>query len=764
LQKKQLKKIIPILAAVLLLAVFVPLHTTKAYGLFGIGDFAATAVNNIIYFALYAIFQAVGSILGFFANLLDSFIRFMSNDYPDAVKSSWDIVRNFANMIFILALIVMAFGTIFDVQKYNWRNMLVPFLIAALLINFSFVIGTYLISVADGLSSIFLRQIGNASERLMNGLALGNITFNGESVAALDAASATLALIAGLIFINVFAVMAMLAMASAAIFAIVRIVFLWFLLVLSPIAWIGYVFPNLRGQTWSEWWKHFFCWCFFLPYYLFFLSFAFIFIGAKPKLAGNTDLASANVGGILSGLFNFNDILFYIISILFMVGGLFIARKLSCMTGTGVGKVFSKIEGGVKKYAPGAAYVRGAWGGLKERGEQIKEKGVLGIGGAQRAREAEAKAGGLIAGIPGLGRVPGAREAAERARLEEINKETERLKTELLRIPAEERQQTLAKARGRGGLAGEAATFEYARQGYSTLKDYKDAMEKFGGETSALGRQYLENLKQAKLSDLFKSPDQELRMARGEEDPDMKRFAELRRALFMDLAKRNQISDLGDYKTAKKLLEPIPGELKSFLGSIKPEYIVGTRELRQDAIRDRTLDDVELERKLVEYMKDKKEINDVQLRQNALAIVGGRSTIEGRSIINEIDKFNPAINIEANLREEREIPIDQPLSDEDNNRIIREIADKIAEKEFADLRKMSGKFWEDEKTQQAVRQTFDGDDIAQLLENAPKEMKRALKDLPEEPRIIIPSGVTTGRTEETQKSREEILRELGKIP
>lgn len=728
---KEKRKIIQkLLIAVVLLAILIPQQQAKAV------DWIPTPenlINGFLNWANTAVLEATGKIIMWAARGLEAFVNPQTQGVivsTFVVNESWRIVRDFVNMFFILILIVMAFGTIFDIQKFHWRSVLVPLLIAALMINFSLTIGEYVIKISNDLASVVLRQISGFSGDMAQGLSIQK-SIPGDRFAAAALASIannSTGLLVSLIFSLVFLVTSLLALLSAFIFALVRIPVLWFLLIVSPIAWIGYSLPSLRGQTWSAWWKHFFCWCFFLPYYLFFLMFAVMFIRRKNDLAASLPSPDSFMATFTGPGGSFTDMLFYVLTMIFMIGGLVAAKKLACASGSGIKTVFGKIEGGVQRYVPGAAYVRGAWGGLKERGEEIKERGVLGIGGAQRTRETEAKARGLIAGIPGLGRAPGAREAIERTELVEIEKEAKRVREQLLRLPADQQKTFLETEKSKRGIAGQAAVLEFAKQGYSTLDDYKEATGKYGGENSVFMRQYLENVKQAKLSDLFKSPDEELRIARGEVEGTRDQVG-LRRELYKDLAKRNQISDVAAYKEAKQLLSSIPAELKSFLDSIKPEYVVGTREARQDAIRNRTLGDPDLERKLVEFMKDKKEINDVQLRQEALAIVGGKNTIEGRNVINEINKFNPVINIEADLREERGIPVDRPLSAEDNNTIVGEIAKKIAEKEFADLRKMSGKFWEDTKTQQAVRQTFDGDDIAQLLENAPKEMKRALKNV-----------------------------------
>ncbi len=745
------KKILPTIAVIILLAVLVFPHPARA-GWLDFDIFDATfggIVNGIVTLILNFVEQAIS----FFADLFDKFVQWQTNNAiygVVVVDQSWTIIRNFVNMFFILVLIIMAFGTIFDIKNYTWREMLAPFLVSALLVNFSLTIGQYIITVANGLSNIFLKQIGSVSGTFAQGFNQVGIATSG----ATDLISGTGEVVVTLIFAVIFLTVVMLAFAAAAIFSLVRIFMLWFLLIISPIAWIGYSLPNLRGQTWSEWWKQFFCWCFFLPYYLFFVMFAVIFVknrGTIPPIPGSGSTAG------MTG----TDFLFYALSLIFLIGGLIVARKMACASGTGIKQVFGKIEAGVRRYAPGASYVRAigasAKTGLQAKGEQIQEKGVLGIGGAQAERLRQAKWTEKF----GFG---AARGVAERARLAEIEKESTKLKQELQGKPAEEQKQFLHDAQNRRGVAGEAALFEYAKQGYSTLEDYKKAMEKFGGETTALGRQYLENLKQAKLSDLFRSPDEELSIAKGEA-PDTERFRELRRALFMDLAKRNRINNIQDYKDAKELLAPIPTDKKSFVDSIKPEYIFGTKEARETALLNyqTEIDDSDLAEKLVAYMseKDKKEIANVQLREKALAVVGGENTFEGKRIINEINKFNPTINIEADLRQEVGVPIG-PLSDADQNKIIDRLSEELAKKNISDIKKLSSGFYENPLAQESLLRAYeDPEMISAIIKGASPEVRRALPKLRKIADKLAADKKRAQRRPENEPEEEEPAEEEG---
>lgn len=405
-------KLYVILAVIILLVVLVPQHQANA-GPFSLTGIASNAVEQMMMSLLNIVRGWVLQAIGFFANLLDMVIQYQTNNAVynvGVVDESWTIIRNFVNLFFILVLIIMAFGTIFDLQNYTWKKMLPSFLIAALLINFSLAIGQYIITVANGLSGVFLKEIGAVSDRFAQGFSLVKLPTGGFS----SALAGSFIILVDVIFSIIFLVGILLAFASAAIFTIARMFMLWFLLIISPIAWIGYTLPNKRAGTWKKWWDHFLCWCFFLPYFLFFVMFAVIFIGGKNQFPAFPVTGKISAAGLVG-----NDFLFYGLSLVFLFGGMFLAKQLACASGSWVGKTFGTIETGMRKYAPGAAYVRarytGAKEGLTEYGKEIGEKGVYGFGGAQKARMAEARMKERFS-------FGAARGAAEKQLIEEINK------------------------------------------------------------------------------------------------------------------------------------------------------------------------------------------------------------------------------------------------------------------------------------------------------------------------------------------------------
>lgn len=378
-----------LLVAILIVVFFTPQHQASANPF----DPAEWLVD------LGSVFiSALGWLLEYVAKFMAEFIDPKNQEYYlnlPVVQDGWVIMRNFVNLFFILILIIMAFGTIFNSSKYSWQQLLVPFLIAAVFVNFSFAIGQYVISLANGLSAIFLKTIGSSDfgTRLANGLSIQKFyttnTGGTANLAVLKPAGAIFGVITAMAFVIVFVLIAIVAFASALIFSIVRIPILWFLLILSPAAIVAYALPNARSM-WDSWKKAFISWTFFLPTYLFFLMFAFIFVANKKTTPISSGASAEN---ILAKIFGLEDLLFYVLTIIFMVGGLGMAMKTGSLISDGVGKAMGGIQNWTKKRF---GVYEGVKKGLIAKKEDIQERGVpVGFGkrvfGGQGLRMREAK-------------------------------------------------------------------------------------------------------------------------------------------------------------------------------------------------------------------------------------------------------------------------------------------------------------------------------------------------------------------------------------
>ncbi|MBI2062641.1 MAG: hypothetical protein HYT61_00100 [Candidatus Yanofskybacteria bacterium] len=644
---KKYKKLYVILAVIIILAVFVPQHEVKAVSL------CPAVFRDCVIGVQEWMMELVGKAIGWAANLLDVFLQNQPISGVFVVDQGWTTVRNFVNLFFILALIIMAFGTIFDIKKYTWRDMLPGFIIAALLVNFSLAIGQYIAGVANGLSGVFLREIGQTSVNAAQGSGIQKLATTIPTGVNLLGGTASVA-ISG-IFALIFLIIVFLAFLSVAIFSIVRLVAIWFLLIISPIAWLGYALPNLRSQT-ANWWKHFLCWCFFLPYYLFFMTFAVIFVRNKNQIGA---LLPTTSGGPIREIFGspgaINDFLFYILSLIFLVGGLALAMKLACASGTYVRSAFGVIESRVRKYAPGAAYVRGAKEGLKERVAEIQEKGMLGIGGAQRARIQEATAKGWIAGIPG--KVPGATEEASRAKVAEVDKEIKRL--QLLNLTLDQLNIRLKKAGGPEKIAALKLKAENGWLEAGDLGEINKTIREAGGGRNALGASIIQSLKKGKFHEMAQTTAQKEFIFNNLEDVGVKKefglnMAESREIMNETIARQLLELYSGDMKEVQdKVAETVKKNIDNFAKDKSAREAMVTRVITPTTTR--------AEKKIMELaaktMVEKKEVNSWSTRRSILQLTGGIDpttgdalTVEGRTLAKEIKDNNTLFKEEMDYR------------------------------------------------------------------------------------------------------------------
>ncbi len=390
---KDKKKYFALLFLIVFVVILIPQHQVHAACPLTPSD----CILGIIEWSNAAMLESMGQVIAWSADLLESVVltetQAVITNTP-IVYESWKIIRDFVNMFFILILILMAFGTIFDLKKYDWRNLLFPFLTAALLINFSFAIGTYIIDIGNGLTSVFLKQISGFSSDLANGFSiqktLPDTATTGQAFAAITNGSVKLLITS--IFSNIFLITALFSFLSALVFALVRIPVLWFLLILSPIAWISYTLPNLKSQIWDKWWKWFISWVFFLPTYMFFIMFAVIFLRSKQDIS--LPQSSSFIGTFTGPAGALNDLFFYVLTLMFMIGGLVMSFKIGSLAGNGAGKTFGAIQGGIKHATRKITRYDSLKAGISETGKKIQEEGLPGIyGGAQAERMRAARIG-----------------------------------------------------------------------------------------------------------------------------------------------------------------------------------------------------------------------------------------------------------------------------------------------------------------------------------------------------------------------------------
>ncbi len=286
----------------------------------------------------------------------------------EAVLLGWKMVRDICNMFFVVVLLIIAFGTILNIEAYNYKKWLPKLILFAVLINFSKTICGLLIDV----SQIVMLTFVNAFKDMAGGNfadALGIIDIFEMDASEKEEASAWE--IVGAYFLGVvYMIVAIVVMATMVMMLAMRVVMIWLYVVLSPAAYLLAAFPG--GQRFaSQWWGDFIKNLVVGPVLAFFiwLSLASL-VGDKtrnsfdnPTLDANSSSETANVNGRLgddgtsvaatSGS-KPSSFIRFAVGIGMLVGGLMIAQQIGGASGSMAGKGMARLQKGAA-FAGGVA-------------------------------------------------------------------------------------------------------------------------------------------------------------------------------------------------------------------------------------------------------------------------------------------------------------------------------------------------------------------------------------------------------------------------
>jgi hypothetical protein len=167
-----------------------------------------------------------------------------------AVTVGFSASLELVNIVFSVALVVMAIGTILNLKSYKINDLITKFIIVALLINFTLVIAGSIIDLANYLSLFFLNLTlkssgGGGMVAAWNGIFSGLSTLtNGKDLWAL---------LTG-ILINIVLLIALLWAFGSIIFSLFKRGFmLIFLLIISPFAVVTSLLPGKGAEQWGKW-------------------------------------------------------------------------------------------------------------------------------------------------------------------------------------------------------------------------------------------------------------------------------------------------------------------------------------------------------------------------------------------------------------------------------------------------------------------------------------------------------------------------------
>ncbi|MBX4187239.1 MAG: hypothetical protein KW802_03235 [Candidatus Doudnabacteria bacterium] len=217
---------------------------------------------NSIFTVVTAAVSVLTAIAGeIFSKVVENILNISS--MPPIVDLGWSIVRDFANMFFILILIVIALAAILRIESYDYRHLLAEVVMMALLVNFSKVIAVSLLNFVNAIVAIFaldgLRDVAGFIFNYVRPAEIFSLAGSGWMSALVQGISK---LIFSLVALSAF-------LALAGLF-VVRLVGIYVLVILSPMAYVLDILPATKHFA-HEWWQAFVKYLVWAPVAMFFV-------------------------------------------------------------------------------------------------------------------------------------------------------------------------------------------------------------------------------------------------------------------------------------------------------------------------------------------------------------------------------------------------------------------------------------------------------------------------------------------------------------
>ncbi len=266
-----------------------------------------------------------------------------------AIDELWVIIRDFFNILFIFGLVYIGFKMILNSDDARTRGTLVSLIMAALLVNFSLLATKMVVDFSNILateiacSTFTLEKNGtpltganlasancldedisvDVSSSFFSSMGLQEGLFLSKEIST--ATNESWAFIFGSAMVNIVGAFVFFA---GGIMLIIRFVTLSIYLVMSPLMFVGWVFPGLGGETMKKYWGGFLGRAFYAPVYILLLFFAINIIqqlsgpgGIMNELVDDPSLAN----GVTFGTF----LAPFILTSAFMIAAVQVAGKLS---------------------------------------------------------------------------------------------------------------------------------------------------------------------------------------------------------------------------------------------------------------------------------------------------------------------------------------------------------------------------------------------------------------------------------------------------
>lgn len=343
-----------------------------------VGGWLATAIGDIFLWIAGLIGQLTITLIGLLVDIAQ-FNNFI--DAPAVVKG-WQIVRDVCNMFFIVILLLIAFGSVFRIEEYQYKRILGKLLIMAVLINFSKSIAGFFIDIAQVVMLTFVNGFKEAAAgNFVNGFKIREMfTFaanQGSSEITPNTSEFMVAALLALITISITCIVVLIYV----VVLLLRIIALWFLVIISPIAYALAAFPGDAKKYSSQWWDYFGKYATTGPILAFFLWLSLAVMQTTDTTSSFSVRDSEGGFNLISPSTTITQIgqsdvlLSFIINIILLMGGLWMTQQLGVAGGKLAGSASNKIQ------HVGAKIAKSPWSATKMMAKSANQSLVKATGG-----------------------------------------------------------------------------------------------------------------------------------------------------------------------------------------------------------------------------------------------------------------------------------------------------------------------------------------------------------------------------------------------
>ncbi|MEA3249029.1 MAG: hypothetical protein U9Q03_01580 [Patescibacteria group bacterium] len=355
-------------AAVALVGVFF-MPEVASMGQAGFANYISFGFTMLLYY----ITSFVGQMLLILVGALIHIAQYNGFVTSAPVANGWTIVRDIANMFFIVALLLIAFGTMLGLGNYQYEKTLPRFVMMAILVNFSRTICGLIIDFSQVVMLTFVNGFkeaagGNFVDAFQITQLMQLQPPGGSGGDTRDISSFNWAIMMSMFLALVFVGVATLVIVVMIAVLVVRIVYLWLLIVMSPLAFLSSAIPISKASGfYKDWWEKFNNQVLVGPFLAFFLWLSLISVasggiaedGFPDEGPGSSETADVATQGGFQNI-GIDGIQQFIIAIGLLLGGLAMAQQMSgsaVAMGKGIAKGAGKVAWrGAKLGAKAGAY------------------------------------------------------------------------------------------------------------------------------------------------------------------------------------------------------------------------------------------------------------------------------------------------------------------------------------------------------------------------------------------------------------------------